>query len=163
MKKFLLSFLVIASFVFYSLHERKEASEVQLIVPSKITQITPTPDSNASSGSPIPPDTTTGSMMNNAMMGMMYRNGVYTGDVTDAFYGNVQVRATISGGKLTEVEFLQYPDDRATSVRISNQCMPILRQEAIRAQDAQVDIVSGATDTSLAFRESLASALAQAK
>jgi len=37
-----------------------------------------------------------------------------------------------------------------------------LKSEAISAQNAQVDIVSGATDTSQAFINSLSSALTQA-
>lgn len=91
-----------------------------------------------------------------------YKDGVYTGDVTDAFYGNVQVRATISGGKITDVVFLQYPNDRGTSIRINSQAMPLLTQEVIQAQSTRVDGVSGATATSRAFIQSLGSALQQA-
>ncbi len=92
-----------------------------------------------------------------------YKDGVYTGSVQDAYYGNVQVQATVSGGKITGVQFLQYPNDRSTSIYINSQAMPYLQQEAIAAQSANIDIVSGATDTSQAFVQSLASALAQAK
>ena len=92
-----------------------------------------------------------------------YRDGSYTGPVADAYYGNVQIRATVSGGKLTDVAFLQYPNDRGTSRAINGQAMPYLIQEAIQAQAANVDIVSGATDTSIAFQQSLGAALAQAK
>ncbi len=93
----------------------------------------------------------------------IYKDGSYTGPVTDAYYGNVQVQATIQGGKLTNVQFLQYPNDRGTSIRINGQAMPMLTQEAIQAQSANVDIVSGATQTSEAFQQSLAAALANAK
>lgn len=92
-----------------------------------------------------------------------YKDGVYTGSVADAFYGNVQVQVTVSGGKITDVVFLQYPNDRSTSVEINQQAMPYLKQEAIQVQNSQVDTVSGASQTSRAFRESLASALSQAK
>ncbi len=61
------------------------------------------------------------------------------------------------------MQFLQYPDTHSTSVYINQQAMPYLQQEAIQAQSANVNIVSGATDTSIAFQQSLASALAQAK
>lgn len=91
-----------------------------------------------------------------------YRNGQYTGSVADAFYGNVQVRVTVAGGKVTDVHFLQYPNDRSTSRFINGQAMPLLRQEAIQAQSANVSGVSGATATSQAFQQSLASALSQA-
>lgn len=92
-----------------------------------------------------------------------YKDGSYTGSVADAFYGNVQVQATIQGGNITGVQFLQYPNDRQNSIAINSQAMPFLQQEAIQAQSAQVNIVSGATATSQAFIASLGSALAQAK
>jgi len=92
-----------------------------------------------------------------------YVNGTYTGNAADAYYGIVQVEATVQGGKLTDVTFLQYPNDRRTSQRINSQAMPLLRQEAIQAQSANVSGVSGASATSAGFRESLTNALAQAK
>jgi uncharacterized protein with FMN-binding domain len=92
-----------------------------------------------------------------------YKDDTYTGSAADAFYGTIQVQATIQGGKITDVQFLQYPNDRDDSVRINQQADPMLAQEAIQAQSANVDIVSGATDSSQAFKESLASALSQAK
>ena len=91
-----------------------------------------------------------------------YADGTYTGSVADAYYGNVQVRVTISGGRLTGVKFVQYPSDRSTSVYINGQAMPLLTQEALQAQGAKVSGVSGATDTSIAFRQSLGAALALA-
>jgi uncharacterized protein with FMN-binding domain len=92
-----------------------------------------------------------------------YADGSYTGSQADAYYGIVQVRATVSGGKLTDVTFLSYPSDRGTSRQINSIAMPYLIQEAIQAQSANVQTVSGASDTSAAFRQSLGSALAQAK
>ncbi len=150
MKKYLLSSLVIFAFVAYSLKVRfSNASDLQVVLP------TPNPASPSKTTSPNsnPPSTTTSG----------FKDGEYTGDVTDAFYGNVQVKAVIQGGKLTDVQFLQYPDDRRTSVEINSQATPILRQKAIQAQSAQVDIASGATQTSQAFIQSLETALNQAK
>jgi uncharacterized protein with FMN-binding domain len=91
-----------------------------------------------------------------------YRDGQYTGPVTDAFYGNVQVKAVIQGGKLTDVQWLDFPHDRRTSQMINQQATPWLKQEAIQAQSAQVDFISGATLTSQAFVQSLQYALSQA-
>jgi len=91
-----------------------------------------------------------------------YKDGVYTGPTVDAFYGLVQVQATVQGGKLTDVQFLQYPHDRRTSQEINSQAMPWLTQEAVQAQSANVDIISGATFTSQGFAQSLATALSQA-
>ena len=86
-----------------------------------------------------------------------------TGDTYDAFYGYVQVKAVVSGGKIADVQILQYPNDRGTSIRINSIAMPRLKSEAIQSQSADVNIVSGATASSGAFRASLASALAQAQ
>jgi uncharacterized protein with FMN-binding domain len=91
-----------------------------------------------------------------------FKDGTYTGSVADAFYGNVQVAAVISGGKLTDVQILEYPSDRGHSQQLGQQAMPILRSEAIAAQSSVVNIVSGATQDSQAFQQSLQSALSQA-
>jgi uncharacterized protein with FMN-binding domain len=91
-----------------------------------------------------------------------YKNGSYVGTVVDAYYGNVQVKAVISGGKITDVQFLDYPQDRQNSVRINVRAMPRLISEAIAIQDSNVDTVSGASFTSSAYRKSLSAALSQA-
>lgn len=92
-----------------------------------------------------------------------YKDGTYTGDVENAFYGDVQVSATIQGGKITSVNFLQHPDDNPNSINVNQAAMPYLKQEAIKAQSASVSGVTGATYTSQAFMQSLSSALSQAK
>ncbi|HVW71895.1 MAG TPA: FMN-binding protein [Candidatus Paceibacterota bacterium] len=91
-----------------------------------------------------------------------YADGSYTGTAANAYYGYVQVKAVISGGKLTAVDILQYPNDRSTSRYINSQALPYLEQEAIAAQSANINTISGASDTSAAFKESLSAALAQA-
>ena len=91
-----------------------------------------------------------------------YRDGTYTGSVADAFYGNMQVQAVISGGRLTAVNILQYPNDNRTSRSINSQALPILQSEALQAQSANIDMVSGASASSPAFQQSLQSALSQA-
>lgn len=92
-----------------------------------------------------------------------YKDGIYIGSSADAFYGTIQVQAIVKNGKLADVQFLQYPNDRSESIQINQPAMPVLKQEALQAQSAQVDVVSGATDSSQAFMQSLASALSQAK
>jgi uncharacterized protein with FMN-binding domain len=92
-----------------------------------------------------------------------YVDGTYTGSSESAYYGTVQVDAVIQGGKLAGVDFLQYPNDRRTSQSINNRAMAALKSEAIQSQSASVSVVSGATDTSTAFQQSLANALSQAK
>ena len=86
----------------------------------------------------------------------------FTGPTVETLFGPVQVQIALSGGKILDVQALQLPSDRSRSARISQYSAPILRSEAIQAQSARVDIVSGATYTSRAYAQSLASALKQA-
>jgi uncharacterized protein with FMN-binding domain len=91
------------------------------------------------------------------------RDGSYTGQDSPNQFGDVQVKAVISGGQLTDVQAVQLPSDRARSAFISQQAGPILRSEALQAHSAQIDIVSGATYTSQSYAASLQSALDQAR
>ncbi len=91
-----------------------------------------------------------------------YADGTYNGPVVDAYYGLVQIQAIVQGNRLARIRVLQYPSDRRTSVFINRQALPMLRDEVIQAQSANVDIISGATLTSRAFIRSLGSALNQA-
>ena len=81
------------------------------------------------------------------------------GDVVGTRFGDVQVRLVEAGGKITDVQALQMPFDRRRSNEISQYAEPILHSEALQAQSAQIDTVSGATYTSDAYRTSLQSAL----
>lgn len=164
MKKFLLAAGVVVVFVIYAISQRNEGS-APVIAPKSSVSSNTSSSSNSTSGSSSgsTSSNSSGSPMNSGQMMSGYKNGSYTGDSVDAFYGYVQVKATISGGKITDVQFLDYPHDRSNSVYINSQAMPYLTQEAISAQNANVDIISGATATSQAFQQSLASALAQAK
>jgi uncharacterized protein with FMN-binding domain len=107
---------------------------------------------NAPSATAIPPTVT-------SQAEGQYIDGVYTGPSTNAYYGRVQVQATVQDGILTDVLFLDYPQDRRTSRRINEIAMPRLTREAVQVQSAYVHIVSGATLTSNAFAQSLYVAL----
>ncbi len=91
-----------------------------------------------------------------------YANGTYTGPVTNAYYGAMQIQAIVSGGKLSAIRVLQYPDTHGASISINSQALPMLRNEVIAAQSANVDIISGATLSSDAFIRSLNGALSKA-
>jgi uncharacterized protein with FMN-binding domain len=91
-----------------------------------------------------------------------FHDGAFTGRVFDAYYGEVQVQANISGSCIRSVDVLQYPADRRTSRNINDHALPMLQSEAIRAQSGRIDIISGATLTSRAYIGSLRDALAQA-
>jgi uncharacterized protein with FMN-binding domain len=81
------------------------------------------------------------------------------GAVVDTQYGKVQVRILVTGGQLADVTALHLTDSSGRSVEISAQAAPILRQEALTARSAKIDLVSGATFTSDAYVQSLQSAL----
>jgi uncharacterized protein with FMN-binding domain len=81
------------------------------------------------------------------------------GPVVGTDYGNVQVRVTLQGSRIVDVQALQLPSDRSRSARISQNAGPILRQEALQAQSANIDLVSGASYTSEGYAQSLQGAL----
>ena len=89
-------------------------------------------------------------------------DGTYTGDSVPTRFGNVQVQVTVSGGQITDVTPLHLTDRDGRSVQISNRAAPILREEVLSAQSANVRMVSGATYTSEGYLNSLQSALDQA-
>lgn len=164
MKKYALSAVIILAFIFYSIVARQEQSPASLPTTSIV------PSSPTATDTPIKPVPTIANGINTPIvfnapspLPGRYKNGTYTGDVTDAYYGNIQVAAVVENGKLARVNVLQYPNDRDRSIAINTQALPILQSEAIQAQTASVDIVSGATDTSQAFINSLGSALRNAQ
>jgi len=84
------------------------------------------------------------------------------GDPFDNRYGTVQVRVTLQGTRITGVTPLQMPFDRQRSAEISQQAEPLLLQEVLQAQSAQIDIIGGASYTSQSYAQSLQSALDKA-
>jgi uncharacterized protein with FMN-binding domain len=174
MKKILLSFSLIAALAIFATFSRRNVGvgADRFLAPSVsvLATTSSTNDSTAANGPTYVPKrvTNSGETEDPTAVSLpqpvgLYKEGTYTGTVADAYYGNIQVQAVIQNGKLFDVIFLQHPNDRRTSQEINAQAMPILTSEAIQIQSGNVDIVSGATDSSLAFRESMASALAMAK
>ena len=167
MKKYIIGSMVLGVLIMYSAFIRHEQPKIS---PHHSLTVSNNP-STTTSGSGTPPTTkgsATGSTATSSGNSIgqnsatSYKDGSYTGSIANAYYGNVQVKATISGGKITDVAFLQYPDTHSTSVYINQQAMPYLQQEAIQAQSSRVNIISGATYTSQAFIQSLSDALSQA-
>ncbi len=87
--------------------------------------------------------------------------GTYTetGPVVSTPFGPVQVRVSIVDGKIGDVTAVQTPTDHELSVELNKFATPTLRTEVLKAQDAKIDIVSGATYTSDAYAQSLQAAL----
>ena len=149
MKKIVIGIVILGIFFIYSIGVRHEQPVISA------------PSSSPAGGGGSGVASTSGGTPPNASSTPL-KDGTFTGTSEDAYWGNVQVAATISGGKITDVKFLQYPNSHQTSVYINQQAMPYLQQEAIKAQSANVQTVSGATYTSQAFQQSLQSALSQA-
>ena len=85
-----------------------------------------------------------------------------TGSAIQTRWGPVQVQLTVAGGKITDVAMLQYPNGNGTDQQISSYALPILMQDTMSAQSANIDMVSGATYTSTGYLQSLQSAIDQA-
>jgi uncharacterized protein with FMN-binding domain len=85
-----------------------------------------------------------------------------TGDVASTQWGPVQVRLTVTGGKVTKVDVVHYPNGNPRDQEINSYALPILTQETLDQQNAQIDMVSGATVTSTGYVQSLQSALDKA-
>jgi len=84
------------------------------------------------------------------------------GPVESNRYGDVQVEVVVRGHQIVDVEALELPSDRERSRYINSVAGPDLRQEALQAQSANIDVVSGATYTSESYASSLQAALDQA-
>ena len=82
-----------------------------------------------------------------------------TGPLVQTRWGPVQVKVTATGGKLTDVTVVQYPYNNPRDQEINDYAIPVLVKEAIDAQSADIDMVSGATVTSVGYQSSLQSAL----
>jgi uncharacterized protein with FMN-binding domain len=84
-----------------------------------------------------------------------------TGSLVSTRYGDVEVRVTLSNGKITAVDAITLPTG-GRSGQISSSAASILASEALSAQSAKINVVSGATYTSQAYTQSLQAALDQA-
>lgn len=84
-----------------------------------------------------------------------------TGSTISTRYGDIAVQITVTNGQITDVQAAALPT-YGHSGEISNYVAPILASEALRAQSAKIDIISGATYTSRAYAKSLQSAIDQA-
>ncbi|MBV9486107.1 MAG: FMN-binding protein [Frankiaceae bacterium] len=85
-----------------------------------------------------------------------------TGTAANTRYGPVEVRITVSNGKLTRVNAVEYPTSDPRDAQINAYAIPALSQEALAAGSANIDLISGATYTSYGYISSLQSALDKA-
>ena len=109
---------------------------------------------SSSSAAPAP-SSSSGSSSGSSTSG----SKTYTGDTVQTRWGPVQVRITVKSGKITDVTAVSYPSDNPRDQEINSYAIPQLRTEALAAQSANIDSVSGATYTSDGYKQSLQSAL----
>ncbi len=163
LRKLLLSLFVVISFAVYAAIDR--LTKTGSVAEAASTSATDAPSAGGSSAQssasgPVSTEPALAKSASNTTSG--YKDGTYQGQPIDAYYGLVQVQVSIQNGAISSVQFLQYPNDRRTSQEINAQVMPWLQQEAIQADSANVNIISGATLTSEGFQMSLQSALQSA-
>ena len=127
--------------------------------PRTPTSRTPSPEAGTPTmAAPAPPATTAPP----APTANATPSGSFTGSPVSTKFGTVQVAISVADGRVTDVTAVKLTDADRRSVQISNRAAPILRSTVLAAQSAKVDVVSGATYTSDAYRTSLQSALDQA-
>jgi uncharacterized protein with FMN-binding domain len=123
--------------------------------PGVSPSVSPSPDASASSPSASP------TLEPTASPSATVTTRTATGSAFEFRFGTVQVAVTLQGDDITEVQALQLPDGDRRSLAISQQVEPMLRESALAADSADIDVISGATYTSLAYAYSLQSALDQ--
>ena len=119
-----------------------------------------TAPSNASSTPP--PSTPRSSSPSGSSSGSSSATNTYDGSVASTRWGPVQVQISVTAGEITQVTVLQQPSGNPKDTEINDYALPVLVQDTIAAQSADIDMVSGATVTSDGYVESLQSALDQA-
>lgn len=124
----------------------------------------PSPYSASAPAVAAPSDTGTGGQARTARSGSGSGGAAtsVTGSAVSTRYGPVQVQLTLDQGTITGAQVLQYPSGDPRSAQISSHALPTLVQETVDQQSAPVDMVSGATYTSMGYEQSLQSALDQA-
>jgi uncharacterized protein with FMN-binding domain len=128
-------------------------------LPSVAPTVTPTTAAPTKTAKPTPKPTPTKSATTTKTL---TGSAITIGEGFQRF-GVVQVRLTVTNGKITKATELQTPQDEPRSSQISEFSIPILREEVLAAQGAKIDVVSGATYTSDAYAQSVQAALDSAK
>lgn len=152
MKKTVVIIFTLAILGLIGIYEKTHASNHQLVAPNQTSAATSAPTTSAAAQS-----------SGSTAASTQYKDGTYTGDSEFTAYGNVQIAVVVSGGKITGVNFLQMPNDQSESRQRTSFSEPLLKQTTIANQSSNIDFVSGATDTSIGYQQSLQSALDQAK
>jgi uncharacterized protein with FMN-binding domain len=88
---------------------------------------------------------------------------VGTGPLITTPFSSIQVRAELTRGRLTGVRTLALTGADEHTNALNARAEPLLRESALRAGNADIDVVSGATYTSESWIESLRAAIRDAR
>lgn len=131
-----------------------------LFLKNKLNPISNATESDSTNSSSTTNNSTTASSSSSVSK---YKDGTYTGQATSTQWGDVQVQAVIANGKITNVKVLEYPNDNDHDKEINSQALPTYKSEALKKQNANIKLVSGASETYKGFTGSLQSALDKAE
>ena len=117
-------------------------------------------ESEAGSSSSVADESSTDDGTSTSTTGSV--SGTFTGAAVETRYGAVQVEITVEDGVITSSEAIKYPNRDRHDQQINAYAVPVLNAEALDAQSADIDSVSGATFTSVGYAQSLQSAIDEA-
>lgn len=121
-----------------------------------------TAQSQATAASDTESESSTTTSSSTSSSNSTMKDGTYTGKSTSTEWGDVQVKITVASGKITQITVLKHPTG-GKSDEINSRSLPTYKQEALAAQSANINQVSGATETYKGFTGSLQSAINQAE
>ncbi|MEK1424792.1 FMN-binding protein [Limosilactobacillus fermentum] len=121
-----------------------------------------TAQSQATAASDTESESSTTTSSSTSSSNSTMKDGTYTGKSTSTEWGDVQVKITVASGKITQITVLKHPTG-GKSDKINSRSLPTYKQEALAAQSANINQVSGATETYKGFTGSLQSAINQAE
>ena len=144
---------VAAVVLLFSYRTSTDTSAQAGAAPITIIEATPAPSTTSADPTTSPAPTTSPSTSTASAA------KTYTGSVASTRWGDVQVTITVADGKITDVAVPVYPTENHKDQEINAYALPVLRQETLAAQNADIDTVSGATVTSDGYLQSLQAAL----
>ncbi|MGL5104541.1 MAG: FMN-binding protein [Limosilactobacillus fermentum] len=115
-----------------------------------------TAQSQATAASDTESESSTTTSSSTSSSNSTMKDGTYTGKSTSTEWGDVQVKITVASGKITQITVLKHPTG-GKSDEINSRSLPTYKQEALAAQSANINQVSGATETYKGFTGSLQS------
>ena len=154
--------IVVLLFGYHTSTNKTSAAAVTSSASSTATTSSSEPSSSSSSSSSSPTSSSSTSSSTSSSSSGSTEARTYTGSVAQTRWGPVQVQITVQGDKITKVTVLQQPNGNHKDAEINSYALPILVQDTLTAQSAQIDMVSSATVTSDGYITSLQSALDQA-